>query len=1087
MSAKEISAPVDIGNQGSGNVNIGSVLNNVFFPGLTASKVLQLDGSNKVFSADVSISDLTPSGVGTIYSDGTSILTSNGVAGQVWTSNAPLPPSWQAVGGAGVSTFSAGTTGFTPNAPTAGAIVLGGTLGIANGGTNATTIGSLGSVAYSTGTAYSFTVVGTSGQLLTSAGAGAPTWTSLSSIGVTSFSAGTTGLTPNAPTAGAIVLGGTLGIANGGTNSTATPTAGGVSYGTGTAYAFTAAGTSGQLLTSAGAGVPTWTDLSSIGVTSFSAGTTGLTPNAPTAGAIVLSGTLIAVNGGTGISSYAIGDLLYADTTTTLARLADVAVGSVLLSGGLNTAPGWGQVNLTSMVTGVLPIANGGTNASTIGAAGTVAFSSGTAYSFTAAGTSGQLLTSAGVGTPTWTSLSSIGVTSFSAGTTGLTPNAPTAGAIVLGGTLAIANGGTNSTATPTAGGVSFGTGTAYAFTAAGTSGQLLTSAGAGTPTWTSLSSIGVTSFSAGTTGLTPNAPTAGAIVLSGTLIAVNGGTGQSSYAVGDLLYANTTTTLARLADVAVGSVLLSGGLNTAPGWGQVDLASMVIGVLPLANGGTNANLTAVNGGTVYSTGSALAISAAGTAGQVWTSNGAAAPTWQAAGGGGITTIGANTTTTADSAIISGGNTLQLAQAGATNRGIVYGTFISGSMLSYGLNAASSFTGAAVCNTIIGEGSASSMTGTNNDSYNTIVGYNNANLASGANFSSNLMVGNNIYSTATTGIGNSNYLIGDHTLSSINVATNNNILIGRYIYNAATALTVGGLGQYDIMIGNGIAHLSASVGGENVIIGAESCISLTGYENTIIGTLSGQSLTSGTNNIMLGYFIDQGGALTTGSFNIYIGGAVQPSGAAVTGEVVIGYRGGVGATGNGNNTFTIGTDHIQPGAGGGTLTYNTTTGQVTFNASSLRYKNPLPDIDMTPFLGYLDQLQPRCYTMKNDSSNTQHIGYFAEEVEAIVGPNGNPVFENLLAYTMIDDTSKPQIQVSKTIMKNGVPTPITQMVYQQKKVVDTVLYHGLTVPLIARTKQMNQLINTMQTTITAMQAQIATLQSQVTALQTPPA
>jgi len=51
---------------------------------------------------------------------------------------------------------------------------------------------------------------------------------------------------------------GTLPIANGGTNSTSTPTAGGIGYGTGTAHAYTAAGTSGQVLTSAGAGAPTW-------------------------------------------------------------------------------------------------------------------------------------------------------------------------------------------------------------------------------------------------------------------------------------------------------------------------------------------------------------------------------------------------------------------------------------------------------------------------------------------------------------------------------------------------------------------------------------------------------------------------------------------------------------------------------------------------------------------------------------------------------------------------------------------------------------------------------------------------------------
>lgn len=51
-----------------------------------------------------------------------------------------------------------------------------------------------------------------------------------------------------------------LAIASGGTNSTATPTLGGVGYGTGTAHAYTAAGTSGKVLTSNGAAAPTWED-----------------------------------------------------------------------------------------------------------------------------------------------------------------------------------------------------------------------------------------------------------------------------------------------------------------------------------------------------------------------------------------------------------------------------------------------------------------------------------------------------------------------------------------------------------------------------------------------------------------------------------------------------------------------------------------------------------------------------------------------------------------------------------------------------------------------------------------------------------
>jgi hypothetical protein len=85
---------------------------------------------------------------------------------------------------------------------------------------------------------------------------------------------------------------------------------------------------------------------------------------------------------------------------------------------------------------------------------------------------------------------------------------------------------------------------------------------------------------------------------------ATAGGTGQTSYAVGDLLYANTTTTLAKLADVATGNALISGGVSTAPSWGKIGLTTHVSGVLPVANGGTNAStasITSFNNITGYS------------------------------------------------------------------------------------------------------------------------------------------------------------------------------------------------------------------------------------------------------------------------------------------------------------------------------------------------------------------------------------------------------------------------------------------------------------------------------------------------------
>ena len=78
------------------------------------------------------------------------------------------------------------------------------------------------------------------------------------------------------------------------------------------------------------------------------------------------SGVLTASKGGTGISSYTIGDLVYANSATTLAKLADVATGKVLISGGVGAAPAWGQADLISAVTGVLPVANGGSGAATL-------------------------------------------------------------------------------------------------------------------------------------------------------------------------------------------------------------------------------------------------------------------------------------------------------------------------------------------------------------------------------------------------------------------------------------------------------------------------------------------------------------------------------------------------------------------------------------------------------------------------------------------------------------------------------------------------------------------------------------------------
>ena len=81
-----------------------------------------------------------------------------------------------------------------------------------------------------------------------------------------------------------------------------------------------------------------------------------------------------AANGGTGQSSYTIGDLLYASGSTTLSKLADVATGNALISGGVGVAPSYGKIGLTTHVSGTLPVGNGGTGTATAFTSGSVVF-----------------------------------------------------------------------------------------------------------------------------------------------------------------------------------------------------------------------------------------------------------------------------------------------------------------------------------------------------------------------------------------------------------------------------------------------------------------------------------------------------------------------------------------------------------------------------------------------------------------------------------------------------------------------------------------------------------------------------------------
>jgi hypothetical protein len=261
---------------------------------------------------------------------------------------------------------------------------------------------------------------------------------------------------------------GVIPVTSGGTGLTTIPTDGQLLIGNGTGYTLNTLGAGSGISVTNGAGTIT---IANTGVLSFSGGTTGLTPVAAAVGVVVLGGTLIAANGGTGFASYAVGDLLYADTTTTLAKLADVATGNALISGGVGTAPSWGKIGLTTHVDGVLPIANGGTNGTATPTAGAVAYGSGTAYAFTAAGTTNQALLSAGAGTPTWNTLTS-GTSILYGDGSGLFSNVTIgSGVSFVGGTLS---------ATGTGGTVTSVTGTSPVLSSGGTTPDISLASGYG-------------------------------------------------------------------------------------------------------------------------------------------------------------------------------------------------------------------------------------------------------------------------------------------------------------------------------------------------------------------------------------------------------------------------------------------------------------------------------------------------------------------------------------------------------------------------------------------------------------------------------
>ena len=381
-----------------------------------------------------------------------------------------------------------------------------------------------------------------------------------------------------------------------------------------------------------------WTQISSAGNIQVTA------PIIKTGNTLSL-GTVGVANGGTGLTSYTAYGLLYAPTTSSVGDIAPGTINYPLVSTGASSAPAYQQLSLTAGVTGILPVANGGTGTSAAFTLGSVVF----------AGASGNYVQDnaqffyddtnnyLGLGTaspntrltiisPTQTTVPGsipAGTDIFIVGADGaltrITQDAYGTGFYPAYTGRAARGTAASPTASQTDDDLSQFTGRGYGASAFGSNSTgilafhaaenftntaqgtyasiLLAATGATTAVerWRfgPAGQLGIGGATYGTSGyvLTSGgasaAPTWSQVSLStgvtGTLPVSSGGTGLTSYTVGGLVYASGSTTLAGLADVATGNALISGGVGAAPSYGKIGLTTHVSGTLPVGSGGTGA------------------------------------------------------------------------------------------------------------------------------------------------------------------------------------------------------------------------------------------------------------------------------------------------------------------------------------------------------------------------------------------------------------------------------------------------------------------------------------------------------------------